>query len=44
MGNKIWLEDEDLKISKNKIIASKRIGVDYAQEDALLEYNFKIEI
>ncbi|MFA6924298.1 MAG: DNA-3-methyladenine glycosylase [Bacteroidales bacterium] len=44
LGNKIWLEDRGLKIDKKKIIASKRIGVDYAQEDALLEYNFKISV
>ena len=42
LENKIWIENKGLIINKNQIISSKRIGVDYAEEDALLEYNFKI--
>lgn len=40
LGNEIWLEDKDLKIDASHIQASPRIGVDYAEEDALLPYRF----
>ena len=30
-GDKIWLEDTGIKIVKKDILASKRIGVDYAK-------------
>lgn len=36
----IWLENRELKIEKERIIATPRIGVDYAGEDALLPYRF----
>jgi len=42
LGDTIWLEDRNIRINEKDIIASPRIGVDYAQEDALLKYNFKI--
>lgn len=38
-GDTIWLEDTGHKI-KSEIIVSKRVGVDYAKEDALLPYRF----
>ncbi len=41
-SNQIWLE-EGLKITNNKIIASPRVGVAYAKEDALLPYRFRIK-
>ena len=40
--NKIWLEDRGLKIHSEEILTGKRIGVDYAGEDALLPYRFWI--
>ncbi len=36
----IWLEDRGIKVRKNDIFITKRIGVDYAGEDALLPYRF----
>ncbi len=30
LGNKIWIEDRGLKVSKKNIVKAKRIGVDYA--------------
>ncbi|HXK73621.1 MAG TPA: DNA-3-methyladenine glycosylase [Bacteroidales bacterium] len=39
---RIWLEDRELAIAAEHIIASPRIGVDYAGEDALLPYRFFI--
>ncbi|MFY8107458.1 MAG: DNA-3-methyladenine glycosylase [Bacteroidia bacterium] len=41
-SNQIWLE-EGLNIKKKQIIASPRVGVAYAKEDALLPYRFRIK-
>lgn len=38
----ISIEDRGIHITTRNIIASTRIGVDYAQEDALLPYRFYI--
>lgn len=38
----LWIEDRDLKIATSAITASARIGVAYAQEDALLPYRFTL--
>lgn len=38
----IWVEDRGIGIPDNEIHCSPRIGVDYAEEDALREYNFKL--
>jgi DNA-3-methyladenine glycosylase len=43
MESKIWIEDQQIKIQKSNIIAGPRIGVDYAGEDALLPYRFRVE-
>lgn len=42
LGQTIWVEDRGIKINQNKIIASPRIGVAYAKEDALRPYRFRI--
>lgn len=42
LGDKIWLEDRGLKVKPSDIIASTRIGVDYAGEDAKLLYRFQL--
>jgi DNA-3-methyladenine glycosylase len=39
----IWIEDIGLTVPKKEIIASPRVGVGYAQEDALLPYRFRIK-
>jgi DNA-3-methyladenine glycosylase len=41
-GDEIFLTDDGVRIKENEIIASKRIGVDYAGDDALLPYRFTI--
>jgi len=41
-SKRIWVED-GIDIEKNNIIASKRIGVDYAGECANWEWNYKID-
>tara|TARA_R110000868_G_scaffold259361_3_gene517188 strand:+ start:19891 stop:20499 length:609 start_codon:yes stop_codon:yes gene_type:complete len=43
LGNIIWIEDRNIIISKSKIIASPRVGVDYAGEDAKLPWRFRIK-
>lgn len=39
-GPEIIIEDRSIAISKNRIAATTRVGVAYAQEDALLPYRF----
>ena len=39
-GIQIWIEDRGLQILPEEINITKRIGVDYAGEDALLPYRF----
>lgn len=41
--NEVWLEDDGASLSNKKIVASKRIGIDYAGEDALLPWRFTIK-
>ena len=41
-GDKIWLEDQNLNIPNKDIIAGPRVGIAYAQEDALLPWRFSI--
>lgn len=40
LGNKIWIKDENIRIHENNILVTPRIGVDYAEEDALQPYRF----
>ncbi len=42
-SKQIWLEDTGNSYLQNQIIASPRIGVAYAKEDALLPYRFHIK-
>jgi DNA-3-methyladenine glycosylase len=39
-GKEIWLEDRGVAIPENHIQATPRIGVGYAEEDALLPWRF----
>ena len=41
LGDKIWLEDRELDLSKD-IITGTRIGVQYAGPDATLPYRFRV--
>lgn len=41
-GNKIWIEDHGHTVVPEAIVASPRVGVAYAREDALLPYRFRI--
>jgi len=42
-GSEVWVEDRGHGISKRNIIASPRIGIDYAGEDALLPWRFTVK-
>lgn len=42
-GDKIWVEDHQNEILNDQIVASPRVGVDYAEEDALLPWRFRIK-
>jgi DNA-3-methyladenine glycosylase len=39
----LWLENNNIILNEKKIIASPRVGVDYAKEDAYLPYRFRIK-
>ena len=42
LGNKIWIEDQGIRISNSDIAVTPRIGVEYAGKDALLPYRFDL--
>ncbi len=41
LDNKIWIE-KGISVKAENIIIDKRIGIDYAEEDALLPYRFML--
>ena len=41
-GSPIWLEDRGEEVSEEDIIASPRVGVDYAGECALWDWRFRV--
>jgi DNA-3-methyladenine glycosylase len=41
-GSDIWIGDEGIKVKKQQIVASKRIGIDYAGKDADLPWRYTI--
>jgi len=42
-GKEIWLEDDGWRINKKDIVKTTRIGIDYAEEDALLKWRFYLK-
>jgi DNA-3-methyladenine glycosylase len=42
-GEHIWLEDHNFKISDHNILATPRIGIEYAQEFKLMPWRFIIK-
>lgn len=40
LENRIWIADKNIKFDISKIQTSPRIGIDYAEEDALLPWRF----
>ena len=43
LGDTIWLEDEGIQYKKQEILSSPRVGIDYAGEDALLPWRFRVK-
>ncbi|MDB5230086.1 MAG: DNA-3-methyladenine glycosylase [Chitinophagaceae bacterium] len=43
LSNEIFIADDGYKLKASEILATTRIGVDYAAEDALLPYRFIIK-
>ena len=43
LGDVVWIEDNGIQIPQTNILATPRIGVDYAGEDALLPYRFIVD-
>ena len=43
LDDEVWVEDLQTKISSRNIVASPRIGIDYAGEDALLPWRFTVK-
>jgi DNA-3-methyladenine glycosylase len=41
-GDRIWVEDNGITIPASKIESGRRIGIDYAGEDAALPYRFHL--
>lgn len=43
LNDTIWLEESNYKPQSDEIVATPRIGVDYAEEDSLLPYRFLLK-
>jgi DNA-3-methyladenine glycosylase len=41
LGSKIWIEDRQIEINDEQIIASPRVNIDYAGIDAILPWRFR---
>lgn len=41
-GRTVWIEDRGIEVPQDQITETTRIGVDYAEEDALLPWRFYI--
>lgn len=40
LGDSVWIEDHSIEVNPAEIEIGARIGIDYAEEDALLPYRF----
>ena len=43
VGNDIWIADDGIEFNQQQIIETSRIGVEYAEEDALKPWRFYID-
>jgi len=43
LGDEIWIEDNGIYYNEDEIVSSPRVGVDYAEEHALLPWRFYIK-
>ncbi len=42
VGHELWIEDRGERVGEEDIIASPRVGIDYAGEDAALPWRFRL--
>lgn len=42
-GSRLWIEEGEREIAPEDILASPRVGIDYAKEDALLPWRFRLK-
>ena len=42
-GETVWIEDRNETIADDNVIASPRVGIDYAGEDAALPWRFRVK-
>ncbi|RZK97925.1 MAG: DNA-3-methyladenine glycosylase, partial [Pedobacter sp.] len=43
LGDEVWIEDSGVVFDPNQIVASPRVGVDYAGDHALLPWRFYVK-
>lgn len=43
LGDEIWIEDNGLIFGEDQIVASARVGVDYAEDHALLPWRYYVK-
>jgi len=43
LGDTIWLEDRGIQFTKDQLLIGPRVGIDYAEEDALLPWRFRVK-
>jgi DNA-3-methyladenine glycosylase len=43
LDDEIWIEETGMKLADKNIVASERIGIDYAGEDARLPWRFSVK-
>ena len=44
LGNQIWIEDQGIEIERKSVLVGPRIGVDYAADDAMRPYRFRLSL
>ena len=44
LDRQIWIEDQGIEIEDDAILAGPRVGVDYAADDALRPYRFRLSV
>ena len=42
-GHELWVEDRGTRVTDADILASPRVGIDYAGEDAALPWRFRVK-
>jgi DNA-3-methyladenine glycosylase len=42
LGEEIWIEDNGIIVPRSSVVASPRVGVDYAADHALLPWRYYI--